>query len=509
MQHQQLHILLVDDDANERSGVRFLIEQAGFPLEIWEAPNGKKALELLRRQSVNILFTDVKMPYMDGLELSATVYKEFPQIKIIVFSAYGEFEYAKKAMEAKAVNYLLKPVDVDEFNNVLRSVIRRCQEEKILDAKRQRRIKADRKLAWINLLNGKLDVTQEIAEELGILNNPNRKEITLIHLEAQGNFFALHEQEILHVLERYASCSYEYLNLYPNSSYILIMGNFPKETLQKICCSMVSSAKDFGDCISVLIDDSCFSLHELAERVQRMDDLRHQLFIWDAEILFLPDLIALNQKGFSDVEVLWNQTRDAVDSQDKQAILESVQNLLDTMKHQGLFSSAYIHHIFCDLLGKLYTQYGYTDHQGMRKAMRRLSGCRSKQALMELMNDVLKDAVKQAPQNQDASYAVHRVKRIIQKEFGSDLSLDYLADHVGLAPAYLSYVFKRETGENIIKYLTDFRMEQAKEMLDSGIFKISQIAKQCGYESPSYFNRLFKNAYGMTPSQYREKQNGK
>lgn len=96
MQDRQLRILLVDDDSNERSGVRFLIERGGFPLEILEASNGKRALELLEQETVDILFTDVKMPYMDGLELSSEVCRKFPQIKIIVFSAYGEFEYAKK-----------------------------------------------------------------------------------------------------------------------------------------------------------------------------------------------------------------------------------------------------------------------------------------------------------------------------------------------------------------------------------------------------------------------------
>ena len=79
---------------------------------------------------------------------------------------------------------------------------------------------------------------------------------------------------------------------------------------------------------------------------------------------------------------------------------------------------------------------------------------------------------------------------------------------MGFAPAYLSYIFKKETGENIIKYLTDYRMEQAKVFLDEGVLKIVQIAKQCGYENQSYFNRLFKNAYGITPKQYREKKHG-
>lgn len=140
--------------------------------------------------------------------------------------------------------------------------------------------------------------------------------------------------------------------------------------------------------------------------------------------------------------------------------------------------------------------------------MRQLSVCRSKQALMRLTGTVLEEVSRKPGEEQDVSYVVHKVKRIIRNEYSQDISLDYLAKSVGLAPSYLSYVFKRETGENLIKYLTDYRMEKAKQMLDDGSVKIIQVAKQCGYENQSYFNRLFKNTYGLTPSQYREKNNG-
>lgn len=166
MQVQNLTILLVDDDSNERDGVHFLIKREEFPLTVLEAPNGKRALDIIRTRNVDILFTDVKMPYMDGLELSAVIHEEFPEIKIIIFSAYSEFEYAKKAMEAKAVNYLLKPIDVQEFSKVLTVAINQCCEEKLLVEQRKQRMQADKTLRWINLLTGKQVVTSETLDIL-------------------------------------------------------------------------------------------------------------------------------------------------------------------------------------------------------------------------------------------------------------------------------------------------------------------------------------------------------
>lgn len=499
MQNQQFRILLVDDDANERSGVRFLIERGGFPLEISEASNGKRALEQLRRQSADILFTDVKMPYMDGLELSAAVCREFPQTKIIVFSAYGEFEYAKKAMEAKAVNYLLKPVNIGEFESVLGSVIQKCREEAAL---KQKMVTADRKTQWVRLLMG-TQQDQQLLEEM------EEKPLLLMHLESQNAFFANFEQDILKVLEKKTGGNFEYINLYPNSSYVVLFAPVSREKLEGICGELVNMAVEQGDSLSILVDDSAFLARDLAAHTQKVEQMRRQMFVAEGSVLYLAGLTFGTGDGFSLVEQRWNRTRDAIATESKAEIEKCVLDLLDAMTRQGLFSAAYIYHIFCDLFGKLYTQYGYTDNQAMRIAMRKLSGCRSKQALIQLTRSVLEDATRQTSGEQDASYVVQKVKRIIRKEFSQDLSLEYLAGSVGLVPSYLSYVFKRETGENIIKYLTDYRIEQARQMLDSGSYKISQVAKMCGYENPSYFNRLFKNAYGITPSQYKERNCGK
>ncbi len=87
----------------------------------------------------------------------------------------------------------------------------------------------------------------------------------------------------------------------------------------------------------------------------------------------------------------------------------------------------------------------------------------------------------------------------------NDLNLDYIANEINFAPAYLSYVFKKETGSNVIKYITDYRMEKAKRLLEEGKLKIIQVAQACGYGNQSYFNRLFKNYYGVTPKQFKEK----
>lgn len=506
MQNQDLTILLVDDDFNEREGVHFLIEREKFPLTILEAPNGKRALDIIRETKIDILFTDVKMPYMDGLELSAIVHEEFPETKIIIFSAYGEFQYAKKAMEAKAVDYLLKPIDVQEFNKVLSLTIRRCAEERLLAEQRKQRIQADKTLRWINLLTGKQSVTADTVELLKKQGYPVEENITLIHMETREDFFSVFEPEVTDCLTDCVRGRYVYVNLYPNSSFVVLFGQRTKQDFEEICQRLNSCTEEAE--IAFFIDDVPCELSGLAQRVRKIEDIRRQMFVWNTETLFFSDLAELMNSGFSDVEMIWGQASRAILSRNKTIILSHVNDLLDSMSRHNLLSAAYIHHIFCDLLGKVYTEYGYHNSQGMRNAIRQLGSCRSKQSLVLLVSRVLDEVKQKEEDKQDVSFVIQRVKRIIQTRYTEDISLDLLADEVGFAPAYLSYVFKKETGENIIKFLTDYRMEKAKQLLDDGTLKIVQIAKQCGYDNQSYFNRLFKNAYGITPKQYREKNNG-
>ena len=116
---ERYKILLVDDERTEREGISFLIQRYGYPLEIQQAVNGRKALELMEQEKFDILFTDVRMPIMDGLDLSKEASQLYPDTIIIIFSAYSEFDYAKKAMEAGVVNYLLKPIELDEFQRCM------------------------------------------------------------------------------------------------------------------------------------------------------------------------------------------------------------------------------------------------------------------------------------------------------------------------------------------------------------------------------------------------------
>jgi len=114
-----ISLLIVDDEQKEREGIAFLIEKYNFPFQVSMAGNGREALELFKSNTYDILITDIRMPFMDGLELCEKIRPDHPETIIIILSAYGDFEYTQKAIKIKVDDYLLKPVEIDEFHRAM------------------------------------------------------------------------------------------------------------------------------------------------------------------------------------------------------------------------------------------------------------------------------------------------------------------------------------------------------------------------------------------------------
>ena len=129
--NRPLKILVVDDEEIEREGIQYLIEYYKLPLEVIQAENGVKALEIIKQNDIEVLFTDIKMPFMDGLTLANQAKLYNARLKVIIYSAYAEFEYAQKAIHINVTNYILKPINSNDFRKTMEEVVLNCREEEL------------------------------------------------------------------------------------------------------------------------------------------------------------------------------------------------------------------------------------------------------------------------------------------------------------------------------------------------------------------------------------------
>lgn len=179
------NILIVDDEKKEREGIALLLKRFGFPLRTAFAQNGEDALKIMEKNYFDILLTDIKMPYMDGIQLIRETQKRGLNPICIIYSAYGEFEYAQNAISLGVQEYLLKPVKLDAFKALFEKIIEICQEKEIEKKNRNDIIQvkeeaAQQKLSW-NLLN--------------YLESEELEEGTLNHWETLENEFTSVVQE--------------------------------------------------------------------------------------------------------------------------------------------------------------------------------------------------------------------------------------------------------------------------------------------------------------------------
>ena len=207
-----------------------------------------------------------------------------------------------------------------------------------------------------------------------------------------------------------------------------------------------------------------------------------------------------------DIEEVKSDIFSAIDAADVDKIREGCAGLRFTLMRNNELSRIYIQHLLYSIVKELYDKMPQVEYEdALSMAAEFFSEKKPEKVLSDFLAAVDRILTTQErKESREDSELITRIKRLIHKEYKSDISLVDVASEVNLAPAYVSHIFKKETGQGIVEYITELKMKKAKQLLEDKSLKIVQIAKSCGYENQSYFNRLFKSFYGMTPKQYRE-----
>lgn len=505
-----MKILLVDDEKTEREGIRFLINEFNIPLLIEEAQNGKVAYEYIQKNNdIDILLTDVKMPYMDGLELAKKVNEMNPDIVIIIFSAYSEFDYAKRACEANAVNYLLKPIEIDEFKTVMSRVLDICEKKKEQKSQREYLRNSDKKLWLYRLLNSKDSMNEIIItlkNQYGI--NLENKYIRFVSIETRNNYFEQNEDYFENILKQCLIQNFETINLYPNLSYIMIYSNENiddekiERSLRKIYTKLTENEKEM---FSFIVGSKFYGLNHFQDSLQELDNMMKSTFSYFSGIIYtsktnLKDIGAIEEQLQIKESVLRS-----IEDKNMIAVKEQLLVYLKRLENEKAASAFYVKYLMVDIIKAIYNAYGIYNEAIILETANDIMNSNDLQKFGTVLSNIIEGVVRTNEENiPDGSAAVAEIKKVIKNEYMNDIGLEDIAEKVCLTPAYVSFIFKKETGNNLVKYLTDYRMKKARDLLENSNMKIIDVGKACGYQNQSYFNKLFKNYYGMTPKQFRE-----
>lgn len=501
-----MKILLVDDEKIERQGIKFLIQKFKIPLIVEEANNGKKAWEYIERNNdIDILLTDVKMPHMDGLELAKKVNQLNPNIVIIIFSAYGEFDYAKKACQVNAVNYLLKPIEIDEFQEVMGHVMEICEKRK-----QQELLKASDKKLWLYRLINTKDAIGEITDILHYKYDISleNKNMCFISVETRDNYFEQKEEEFEEIFRNNIKQNFEIINLYPNLSYILLYSseNIEMEeienSIRKIYNRLIFDKKEK---FSLIVGTRFCGMKNFRIKLQELENTIKDTFSYFSGIIYMSKTNLKNTDIVEEQFQLKESVMKSIKDKNIVAVKEQLLIYLKRLEDEKSSSAFFAKYLILDIVKAIYQEFGTYNESMIMKTANDIMNSNDLKKVGEVLIKVLEEIVEMDREIlPDTSLTVLEIKKIVKNEYMNDIGLDEISEKVCLTSSYVSFIFKKETGSTLIKYLTDYRMKQAKELLENSNMKIVDIGKACGYSNQSYFNKLFKNYYGVTPKQYRE-----
>ena len=540
-----LKIFLAEDEVIVRETIKRMIpwENLGFEL-VGEAADGEMALPLLIRQQPDLLITDIKMPFMDGLTLARLAKKEVPGLKVVILSGYDDFNYAKQAINIGVEDYLLKPITKNALIERLTEIRSRYEDEKTQREyyeKFHREMQAYEKNSSRDffevLVSGSLDMMEvyKRAEKLGLDIVAESYNVLIFTMNCNEDFsgqregYSSWEAESLEMLEKFFT-GHPFAMLFRSNVFsygVLIKGekNSIRENT-RICVEEIRKIFDRKEDNKewfVAVGESVERLSQIQKSYHSASRAFSQRYLYDGKVLYYDEMLAMEKKDVTndDSEYLQKVDVNALNPTILQKFLSN--GLLEETEN---FVQDYFYAIGQEPMESVvFRSYVILNVRFSVLSFLKAMGCDTKTLEPEDTEKILAESgrnmesiiayaeklVSQAIQlrdrnsgNKNRSILKTAVDFIDQHYMEEDMSLNKAANAANVSANHFSALFSQNMGQTFIEYLTSLRMDKAKEYLRCTGMRSSEIAGEVGYKDAHYFSYLFKKTQGMTPSDYRK-----
>lgn len=532
-----LKVFLVEDESVIREGFRDKIpwEQYGFQL-VGEAGDGEMALPMIRKLKPDLLITDIKMPFMDGLSLSEIVKEEFPKIKIIIISGYDDFEYARQAIKAGVDQYLLKPITRTTLRGVLlemKEKIEQGMEQKDYQAQYQDEVQEFEQFSlrrfFEKILEGKLSV-KEIYEEAAAqslqltascynlllfsiyekaeVSSRESRERLIRKQEEVFHYFLRHPQ---YILFRFNVSCYGVL-IKSEQSQIEELTENSLAHLKKVCAPEEDHLEWY---VAVGTE-----VERLSMLPQCYKDANHYF----AYRFIKPGLHVLSEMTLSDC--LAGQGEKNIGTVDfMQMDPEIIRDFLSRGEDKEIhdFVESYLYNIQNALKSRMFRSYvilnirfavvaflesiGADQAEYLEEIEHAVQMIRSEDSeIFEYFAGMLETAmgIRDRINSCQGGKMLKKALDYIDDHYDCDtLSLNLVAENIGMSASYLSAIFSQNMQKTFVEYVTEKRIEKAKKLLKQTDKNSGEIAKEVGYKDSHYFSFVFKKLQGCSPREYR------
>ena len=517
-------VLLVDDEEDIREGISRKMDWLGLGFSlVGEAANGQDALELAESLRPDVILTDIKMPFMDGLELCRILTDRLPAARFVVFSGFDAFEYAKQAIQMNVVEYILKPINADELSAVLRRLKDQLDRERaerrnveLLRSRYMENLPILRELFYANLLDGRIEpgTERERAAHLDIDLQGEEWAVGLAYIGSDRRD-ALSTLSIQNLLEETLTADRCKLSLY--NDWVAVIVSLTESftiydlirVLDRVC---TLAASYLGLTLTVGVGAPCKELSGMVRSAaEARTALEYRSMVGRGQVIYIGDLEPDGGQVLTFEEADERTLTAAVRLGSEQEVRDAAATLAGKIREANPSAGQY--NLFLMELATHLIKMIRRSGVGMEEVFGAGFSLPIQDSALPSLEELegwcaerylrLRPLIRRR-QTDSAGQTVETAKEYIRQHYAeSDLSVEKLCAYLHLSSTYFSTLFKRETGTSFTAYVTTVRMEAAAEAIRGTEEKTYLIAQRCGYEDPNYFSYVFKRHFGVTPTKYR------
>lgn len=539
-----IDILLVDDETYVTESLELTIPWGELGVTtVLRAASGKEALEIMEENAVDIVVTDIRMPGMTGLDLISEVSRRWPHVRCILLTGHSDFDYAKKAIQLQAADYILKPVNDDEFMHSVSAAITSLRDEWDEFDKYHRLLysrKSDYKILRENLMHDLL-----LGREVSSKALREQLEHYELHMEPEQPAAMM----LIRLAGRFASMDQQSIDLMD-----FAVGNIAGEVLGETYHVWFSRGPH--DCLVMLLqqreqaEESPLVNSPLRNVAETFREHVVRYLQGDLSIVVIPpfpfkeltnvyrkSLGSLVLSGPEEHKIIYMDMENTINKRPENDAAQALEELykppvlpqlLETKqwetaaaKLNAVFDAAervclsreYVYEMYLSVTNAfMYIAHkqGHLVHEIDHAGFDLLTAhqlIQSPEKLRRWAMDMLAKLQEELSDQEEAQsrrHVIKQVQELVTRDTGQDLSVRMIADKVYLHPVYLSKIYKAETGEGLGDYMIRMRMERALYLLKNTNKKIYEITSELGYQNPQYFSKMFKKHYGLTPNEFRD-----
>lgn len=532
-----LKVVLVDDEDIIREGIVKGVNWNDLGMVVvGTAEDGEQALEVIENTRPDIIITDIKMPFIDGLELVGRIKPVYPEMYIIIISGHDEFQFAQKAIKLGAYDYILKPIELDYLKELLIKIksehdIKKRKDIEINSLKERmvENFHLIRGNFFRDLIYGKID-SKDLPAKMQYFSIEQFKTCCVVMIVQMDDYYLVTEnvdsdekrilETSLHGLIGESISDGSNVAIFENGNYesVICLLDGHKEVLKAKAIELTKKIRSIVEenalyTVTIAVGGTYSSMQYLSQSFnEALETLEYKFIIGKNRDIYYGEIADMPQKQalpevYNDSDLIY-----AIKIADKKLIEQRLKVLMTEILTHGsnsyFFMQMVISNIYTQALKALKESGGSAEEvfTNPLEVYKKIMVYQTVEGIInELTNTLFSIAdYIDVKRNGRFDHVIEKAKKYIKLNYiKNTLSLDEVANFVNMSACYFSAVFKQEARETFIDYLTGVRMEKAKELLTVSGYKSYEISYMVGYDNPTYFSTTFKKYTGTTPTEFR------